>query len=71
MSSVGLRVADLVLTVAGSSVSETDLVEQAINGAGRPGVLVHGMKVHRGRVMGFGVAGGKAVVILPGPIRAR
>jgi molybdenum cofactor synthesis domain-containing protein len=67
--SVGLRVADIVLTVAGSSVSDTDLADQAINSAGRPGVLVHGMKVHRGRVMGFGVAAGKAVVILPGPIQ--
>lgn len=59
----------MVLTVAGSSVSESDLSEEAINRSGKPGVLVHGMKVHRGRVMGFGAAGGKAVVILPGPIQ--
>jgi molybdenum cofactor synthesis domain-containing protein len=65
----GLRVADIVLTLAGTSVSETDLTEQAINEAGKPGVLVHGMKVTRGRVMGFGVADGNAVVILPGPIQ--
>jgi molybdopterin molybdotransferase len=66
---VALRVADLVLTVAGSSVSETDVTEEAINASGEPGVLVHGMKVTRGRVMGFGVANGKAVIILPGPIQ--
>jgi molybdopterin molybdotransferase len=66
---VALRAADIVLTVAGSSVSETDVTEDAINGAGTPGVLVHGMKVTRGRVMGFGVANGKAVIILPGPIQ--
>ena len=65
----GLRVADIVLTVAGSSVGEADLTEDAINRVGKPGVLVHGMKVTRGRVMGFGAAGGKAVVILPGPVQ--
>ncbi len=66
---VGLRVAEVVLTLAGTSVSESDLTEEAINSSGKPGVLVHGMKVTRGRVMGFGVAGGKAIVILPGPIQ--
>ena len=66
---VGLKVADIVLTLAGTSVSESDLTEEAINSSGRPGVLVHGMKVTRGRVMGFGVVRGKAVVILPGPIQ--
>ncbi|MDA4114910.1 MAG: molybdopterin molybdotransferase MoeA [Thaumarchaeota archaeon] len=66
---VALRAADIVLTVAGSSVSETDVTDDAINAFGKPGVLVHGMKVTRGRVMGFGVAKGKAVIILPGPIQ--
>ncbi len=64
-----LAIADVVLTVAGSSVSESDLTGEAINRSGKPGVLVHGMKVHRGRVMGFGVARGKVVLILPGPIQ--
>jgi molybdopterin molybdotransferase/putative molybdopterin biosynthesis protein len=32
-------------------------------------VLVHGMKVTRGRVMGFGVIRGKLILILPGPIQ--
>ena len=65
----GLGAADVVLTIAGSSVSEKDLTEDAINRTGRPGVLVHGLKVHRGRVMGFGAVGGKVVVILPGSIQ--
>ncbi len=67
--SSALKAADLVLTLAGSSVGEADLTENAINELGKPGVLVHGMKVHRGRVMGFGVAAGKALIILPGPIQ--
>lgn len=64
-----LRVADIVLTLAGSSVGEADLTEGAIRSVGRPGMLVHGMKVTRGRVMGFGAVDGKAVIILPGPIQ--
>jgi len=63
----GLRVAEMVLTLAGSSVSETDLVEQAVGGPAD--AVVHGVKVHRGRVMGFALARGKAVIILPGPIQ--
>ncbi len=61
---------DLVLTLAGTSVGEPDLVESAIRSLGKPGVLVHGVRVNRGRVMGFGVVGGKAVIMLPGPIQA-
>jgi molybdenum cofactor synthesis domain-containing protein len=64
-----LATADILLTLAGSSVGEADLTEEAIGAVGKPGVLVHGMKVHRGRVMGFGVVRGKAVIILPGPIQ--
>jgi molybdenum cofactor synthesis domain-containing protein len=64
-----LKTADVVLTLAGSSVGEADLTENAIDSLGAPGVLVHGMKVHRGRVMGFGAVGGKAIIILPGPIQ--
>ena len=65
-----LRESDVVLTLAGSSVGEPDLVESAIRDVGKSSiVLVHGVKVHRGRVMGFAVANGKAIVILPGPIQ--
>jgi len=67
--SAALTASDIVLTLAGSSVGEADLTSSAIDALGKPGVLVHGMKVHRGRVMGFGVVGGKAIVILPGPIQ--
>ncbi len=61
---------EIVLTLAGSSVGEPDLVESTIRGLGRATTaLVHGVRVNRGRVMGFAVVGGKAVVILPGPIQ--
>jgi molybdopterin molybdotransferase len=66
----GLRRHDVLLTLAGSSVGEPDLVEAAIRGFGKSTTaLVHGMRVNRGRVMGFAVVGGKPVVILPGPIQ--
>jgi molybdenum cofactor synthesis domain-containing protein len=64
-----LRTSDIALTIAGSSLGEPDLTEDSINAAGKPGVLVHGVKLHRGRVMGLGVVAGKAIVILPGPIQ--
>jgi len=65
-----VRAADMVITMAGTSVGEPDLVDSAIDAAGSPGVLVHGVKVHRGRVMGFGVVSGKAIVMAPGPVQA-
>jgi molybdenum cofactor synthesis domain-containing protein len=61
--------ADIILTIAGSSVGGSDLVEAAINECGKPGVLVHGVAIHRGRVVGFGLINGKPVVIMPGPIQ--
>jgi molybdopterin molybdotransferase len=65
-----LRRHDVLLTLAGSSVGEPDLVEATIRGFGRSTTaLVHGIKVNRGRVMGFAVVSGKPIVILPGPIQ--
>ncbi len=60
---------DMILTTAGSSVGEYDVVEQSINSLGRPGVLAHGVKLDRGRVAGVGALKGKPVIILPGPIQ--
>ncbi|MDA4118336.1 MAG: molybdopterin molybdotransferase MoeA [Thaumarchaeota archaeon] len=65
-----LRRSDIVLTLAGSSVGEPDLVESTITSFGRSTtVLVHGIRVHRGRVMGVAVVEGKPVVVLPGPVQ--
>jgi molybdopterin molybdotransferase len=65
-----LKGAEILLTLAGSSVGEPDLVDSAIRGLGSSTTaLVHGIEVHRGRVMGFAVVAGKPVVILPGPIQ--
>jgi molybdopterin molybdotransferase len=65
-----LKQNEIVFTLAGSSVGEPDLVESAIRGFGKAtAALVHGIRVNRGRVMGFAVVGGKPVIILPGPIQ--
>jgi len=65
-----LKHSDIVLTLAGSSVGEPDIVEATIRGFGKSTTaLVHGIKVNRGRVMGLAVVGGKPIVILPGPIQ--
>ncbi|MEM3703727.1 MAG: molybdopterin molybdotransferase MoeA [Candidatus Bathyarchaeia archaeon] len=64
----GVEKADIVVTIGGCSVGEKDLVPDAINSFGEPGVIVHGVKVTPGRVTGFGLVKGKPVVMLPGLI---
>lgn len=64
-----LEQTDITLTTAGSSMGEYDVVEQSINSLGRPGILVHGVRLDRGRVTGVGVLMGKPVIMLPGPIQ--
>ena len=65
-----LKESEVVFTLAGSSVGGPDLVDSTIRGFGKATTaLVHGLRVNRGRVMGFAVVRGKPVVILPGPIQ--
>ncbi|HUH82403.1 MAG TPA: molybdopterin molybdotransferase MoeA [Nitrososphaerales archaeon] len=59
---------DLVLTLGGTSAGERDYVTDAIEGL-RPEVLVHGVKMDRGRVAGVAVVSGKPIVMMPGPIQ--
>jgi len=66
---MALEKTDMIITTAGSSVGEYDVVEQSINSLGRPGVLAHGVKLDRGRVAGVAVLKGKPIIILPGPIQ--
>lgn len=66
---MALLKSDIVITLGGSSVGEHDIVETTINSFGTPGVLIHGVKLDRGRVSGLGVIDGKPIFILPGPIQ--
>lgn len=59
---------DLVLTLGGTSVGERDYLASAIEGM-RPDVLVHRVKMDRGRVAGVAVVRGKPLVMMPGPIQ--
>lgn len=60
---------DIILTTGGSSVGVRDLVAESINDIGKPGILVHGIKLDRGRVTGLAALRRKPVIILPGPIQ--
>lgn len=58
--------ADIVVITAGSSVSYRDLTAAAINKAGRPGVLVHGVAIRPGKPTILAMCDGKPVFGLPG-----
>ena len=64
----GLEKADIVCTVGGCSVGVKDLVPDAIDALGSPGVVMHGVTIKPGHVVGAGVVGGKPIVMLPGHV---
>ncbi|MEM3550606.1 MAG: molybdopterin molybdotransferase MoeA [Candidatus Bathyarchaeia archaeon] len=66
--SEALEKADIIVTIGGCSVGEKDLVPDAVNSFGKPGIVFHGIKVKPGRVTGFGVIREKPIVMLPGLI---
>jgi molybdopterin molybdotransferase len=66
---LALSESDIVLTTGGSSVGLRDLVAESINDIGKPGILVHGVKLDRGRVTGLASLRSRPVIILPGPIQ--
>jgi molybdenum cofactor synthesis domain-containing protein len=66
---IALKNSDIIITLGGSSVGEHDIVVTTINSFGTPGVLVHGIKLDRGRVAGVGAINRKPIIILPGPIQ--
>lgn len=62
---------ELIIISGGSSVGSRDYVEQAINQAGQPGVLLHGIAVKPGKPTLAGNCDGKLVIGLPGhPVAA-
>jgi molybdopterin molybdotransferase len=66
-----IREADMVVFMAGSSVSERDFTPDVVNGMGKPGILVHGIAFRPGKPTLFAVCDGKPVFGLPGnPISA-
>lgn len=63
-----LNMADLVLTLGGTSAGKHDYIAEAV-GRLNPSLLVHGVKMDRGRVTGLAVVDGKPILMMPGPIQ--
>ncbi|MEM4189883.1 MAG: molybdopterin molybdotransferase MoeA [Candidatus Caldarchaeum sp.] len=58
---------DLLITIAGSSISEKDVSSIYAENSGE-GVYIHGLALQPGRVGGFAVVAGKPLIMLPGLI---
>ena len=68
---LGLAEADIVTITGGTSVGGKDLVPDAIDLAGKPGMLVHGVSIRPGMPTGLASVNGKPVVSLSGqPVAA-
>ncbi len=62
---------DAVITTGGTSVGGLDLVPDAVNGIGKPGVVVHGVALRPAMPTAVAVLVGKPVLILSGnPVAA-
>jgi molybdopterin molybdotransferase len=59
---------DLVLTLGGTSIGRHDYVSSAVASL-RPELMIHGIKMDRGRVTGISVARGNPVLMMPGPVQ--
>lgn len=67
----GLKNADMVLTTGGTSVGQLDLVPEAINKIGSPGVVVHGVAMRPGMPTALAIIQKKPIIVLSGnPVAA-
>ncbi len=67
----GLTKADAVLTTGGTSVGGLDLVPDAVNKLGKPGIVVHGVAMRPGMPTALAVLEDKPVMVLSGnPVAA-
>jgi molybdenum cofactor synthesis domain-containing protein len=67
----GLKEADLVITSGGTSVGEMDLIPEAVNSLGNPGIIFHGISMRPGMPTGLANLNGKPVILLSGyPVAA-
>lgn len=62
----GISKADAVITTGGTSVGVSDLVPDAVNQLGKPGVIVHGVSMRPGMPTGLGIVQRKPVFLLSG-----
>ena len=66
---IAIKDSDIVVTIGGTSTGTQDIVETTINSLGKPGVLVHGVRLDRGRVSGLAVINKKPIGLLPETIQ--
>jgi molybdopterin molybdotransferase len=67
----GLKKADITISSGGTSVGGPDLVPDAVNMIGKPGILIHGVAIRPAMPTALAVVNQKPVIILPGnPIAA-
>jgi molybdopterin molybdotransferase len=67
----GLQECDAVITSGGTSVGELDLVPDAVNKMGKPGVIVHGLALRPAMPTAVAAVDGKPVMTLSGnPVAA-
>lgn len=62
------NVADITITMGGCSVGVKDLVPEAVNSLGPPGVVIHGMSVFPGKPTGLAIIHDKPLIMLPGRV---
>jgi molybdenum cofactor synthesis domain-containing protein len=68
---LALQKADIVVVTGGTSVGERDLVPEAIDQVGKPGMIVHGISIRPGMPTGLASADAKPVISLSGqPVAA-
>jgi len=67
----GFDKADIIITTGGTSVGVSDLVPEAVNRVGKPGVIVHGIAMRPAMPTALAVVDGKPIIILSGnPVAA-
>ena len=67
----GLHSSDAVITTGGTSVGELDLVPEAVNKTGKPGVIIHGVAMRPAMPTALAALEEKPVMILSGnPVAA-
>ena len=68
---IALKTHDAIITTGGTSVGGLDLVPDAVNKLGKPGVIVHGVALRPAMPTAVGMLEGKPVLILSGnPVAA-
>jgi molybdenum cofactor synthesis domain-containing protein len=61
-----LKVADALITTGGTSIGGLDLVPDAVNSVGKPGVIAHGLALRPAMPTGVAVLNDKPVILLSG-----